>query len=138
MCIITTVSIRILIIIPGKGLRGKERMNELELRSMDFNESWNTFKTEVQDSTKEYRLARFGININFDINDYLKGRVLIKSKTGKAFVRGRAFDLEDFETELEKRERIIKEWLITNFCDVEVATPRGLEYNTTEGQNGTY
>lgn len=101
-------------------------MNPQEIRQMNLQEAWNTFKTEAEMTDKEYIEARFGKNITFDINDYLKGRINIKSKVGKALIKGTAYDLEEFETELEIRERTIKDWLIKNFGDEEVALPRGM------------
>lgn len=100
--------------------------NDLDIRTLSLEEAWQTFKTEIQMDEAEYRLARFGCDIRFDINDYLKGRIAIKGKVGKAFIRGCAYMLEDFETELENRERVIKEWLLDNFGDKEIATPRGM------------
>lgn len=99
---------------------------DLDIRTLNIEEAWNTFKTEIKTHETEYKQARFGIKIKFDINDYLKGRITIKAKTGKAYIRGGAYELEDFETELELRERIIKNWLIENFGDEEIATPRGI------------
>lgn len=101
--------------------------NDTEIRTMALEQAWNTMKTEIEMTEREYKQARFGINIIFDINDYLKGRITIKAKTGKAFIRGKAHRLEEFETELEQRERIIKGWLLDNFGDEEVATPRGIK-----------
>lgn len=93
---------------------------------MDFSEAWNVFKTESEMASDEYRQARFGVKILFDINDYLKGRISIKSKTGQAYIRGRTHKLEDFETELEVRERIIKGWLLDNYGEEDVVNPRGV------------
>lgn len=100
---------------------------DLEIRQMNFEEAWNTFKTEIQMMQPEYQKARFGLGIRFDINDYLKGRITIKAKTGKAFIRGKSFELEEFETELEKRERIIKDWLLETFKEEEIATAQGIK-----------
>lgn len=93
---------------------------------MNFEESWNYFKTEINMTDTEYKKARFGINIRFDLNDYLKGRINIKSKSGKALIKGKSHDLEEFETEIEKRERLIKKWLLENCQEKEVAKPRGM------------
>lgn len=99
---------------------------DMDIRTLSLQEAWNTFKTEIEMTEKEYKEARFGVTIKFDINDYLKNRIAIKGKVGKAFIRGKSHSLEDFETELEKRERIIKDWLLENFGDIEIATPRGI------------
>lgn len=102
-------------------------MSDLDLRTLDFNEAWNTFKTEAEMNTDEYRKARFGIRIKFDINDYLKGRLVIKAKKRNVYIKGCVYDLEEFETELEMRERKIKKWLIENLGDDDIVKPRSDE-----------
>lgn len=87
-------------------------------------EAWNMFKLLTLHDM-DYRMARFGVDIKFDINDYLKGRIITKPKSGSALLRGRSVNLESFETELEKREKIIKEFLIENMKDEDLFTPRG-------------
>lgn len=100
---------------------------DLDIRSMEFTEAWNMLKTEISMNEATYKKVRFGITIKFDINDYIKGRITIKSKTGKAFIRGEAYELDEFETELEHREREMKNWLLENMTQEEIATPRGIE-----------
>ena len=73
--------------------------------------------------------------MKLDINDYLKGRITIKPKVGLALIRGKAEKLETFETELEARERVIKEWLHENFGTEELSKPRGIGM-VEEEQNG--
>lgn len=99
---------------------------DLDIRTLDLREAWNFFKTEIETTHEEYRKARFGIRVKFDINDYLKGRIIIKSKKGVAHIRGKMYDLEKFETELEERERTIKTWLLDNFGEEDIVTPRGI------------
>lgn len=106
--------------------QGEALTNDLDIRTLDLREAWNFFKTEIAMEDETYRKARFGIKVKFDINDYLKGRIPVKAKTGKALVRGQAHKLEDFETELEVRERIIKDWLLQNFGEEELVSPRGI------------
>lgn len=65
------------------------------------------------------------MKIKFDINDYLKGRIITKPKVGKALIRGKTCKLEDFETELEEREKVIKDWLVENYQEEDIAKPRG-------------
>ena len=78
-------------------------MNEqLDILTLGIAEAWSMFKIMGR-GTESYRKARFGKEIKFDINDYIKGRIQIKAKTGKALVRGKQYNLEDFETELELR-----------------------------------
>lgn len=96
---------------------------DLDILTLGLPEAWNMYKI-MTEHDEEYRKARFGIKIKFDINDYLKGRILIKPKTGKALVRGKTFILEDFETELEEREKVVKDWLLENYTEEELIKPR--------------
>lgn len=97
---------------------------DLDILTLGLPEAWNMYKI-MADHDQSYREARFGIRIKFDINDYLKGRILTKPKTGKALIRGHTCKLEDFETELEAREKIIKEWLVENYTEEDLISPRG-------------
>ena len=77
---------------------------DFDIMTLGLYEAWNIFKIMCEDA-RIYKLIRFGIDIKFDINDYLKGRIKIKPKSAKAMIRGRTIELEDFETELEEREK---------------------------------
>lgn len=102
---------------------------ELEILEMGLEELWNVFKKRAPNTCKEYRVARFGKRIMFDINDHLNGRIPIKAKTGEAYLnsgRYRAVKLVDYETELEAREREMTDWLIENLGEEDIAHPRGM------------
>lgn len=79
----------------------------------------------MTDHDIDYRKVRFGVNLHFDINDYLKGRIRIKGKQGIALVNGGSCNLATFESELEEREKIIKQWLIANCTEEDLVKPRG-------------
>lgn len=96
-----------------------------DFRALDFEEAWNVFKSEISMTDSIYRKVRFGITHKFDVNDHFKGRILIKGKAGLAVVRGKTIGLEDYETELELREREVKKWLQLNLTTDEVVSPRG-------------
>ena len=97
---------------------------DIDILTMGLVDCWNMYKVmTMRDDT--YKQARFGVKIKFDINDYLKGRILTKPKSGKALIRGRTCELEEFETELEEREKLIKEWLLENCTEDEIIKPRG-------------
>lgn len=100
--------------------------NDLDILTLGIAEAWNMYKI-MAEHDQTYRKARFGTNIKFDINDYLKGRIQIKPKTGKALIRGKTCDLEEFETELENREKLIKDWLVENYTEEDIAMPRASE-----------
>ena len=97
--------------------------NDIDILTLGLSEAWNMYKIMCEHDN-EYKKARFGMNIKFDINDYLKGRIITKPKTGKALIRGKAYHLEEFETELETREKVIKDWLVENYSEEELFSPR--------------
>lgn len=71
------------------------------------------------DLEEVYSKARYGVNIRFDLYDYLNNIMVIKGKTGKIIVRGKnnrmnLYDISDFWTELEQRTIIMKKWLKLN------------------------
>lgn len=100
---------------------------DLDILTMEFQDCWNVFKTQIGMADKTYLDARFGISLKFDIYDYLSGNILIRGRAGKVQIRGLGtFKLTDFRTELEMRERLMKEFLIEELGNEEVATPRGL------------
>lgn len=82
--------------------------------TIPFEDAWAYFKISIESSSKEYQQVRFGIKIKFDIYDYQKGRIETKPKQGLALLHGKRYNLEEIETELEEREKIMKNWLIDN------------------------
>ena len=50
-------------------------VKDLDIRSLGFREAWNFFKTEIDLKAEEYKQTRFGVNLNFDINEYLNGNI---------------------------------------------------------------
>lgn len=99
-------------------------MEELEIKTLDLEQCWLVFKTEIEMETEEYRDVRFGVDIKFDINDYLLGNMKIVAKTGIIYYKGRNFNTESFYTELEKRERIMKRWLEIHLLEERDTSPR--------------
>lgn len=97
-------------------------VNDIDFRSMSFEEAWQFFKTESEMSDPSYKAARFGISIMFDINEYIMGYIRVKGKVGKVYIRDKAYSSEDFFTELELREKEIKNWLLDNFSQPDIAT----------------
>ena len=104
----------------------------LEILTLGIKEAWNVYKIKI-DNDEDYRKVRFGIKIKFDLNDYLKNRIVMKSKIGKVIVRGNTHNLTDFDTELEEREKIMKVWLENEMGDDDIISPRtyrGEDYGT--------
>lgn len=96
-------------------------MVETDVRTLNVKEAFLTLTQYMaeeegtfNDIEDVYHKARFGINLKFDIYDYINEMINIKSKTGKIIYRGRTLDISDFWTELETRNILIKKWLIEN------------------------
>ena len=122
--------IRFKIVRPKKTYKKRktyQKMGErVDILTLGIEEAWNMYKG-VQEEDPNYAKIRFGISIPFDINDYLKGRMVIKGKIGKVIIRGIQQDLVDFETELELREKLIKAYLEEVMIGKEIKEPRSLE-----------
>ena len=99
----------------------------LDLKTLPPDEAWNLFATEIDNQEEEYNTARFGIKIPFDIYYYLQNQITIKPKRGIAIIRGRTYLLEDLYTEIEERNKVIKEWLVENLTGDDIITPRGAQ-----------
>lgn len=97
----------------------------LDIMTLPLEEAWNVIKV-LNCDPKTYSKARFGEFIKFDINDYIKNRILIKAKSNIAIIKGKPYNLTDFETELEKREQVIKNWLNANYGKTPLSSPRAL------------
>lgn len=105
---------------------------DLNVRSMDLVEAFNTFKT-LDDGSKEYinteKLVINGIRIKVSIFDILYERknIVEKDKLGKIIINGKVISLNDFDFELLEREKVIKKFLIDKLEDRQIARPRGVE-----------
>ena len=100
--------------------------NDMEIRKMSLEETWQMFKSEVDIHSKIYEKIRFGVEVKFDINDYFANWFNVKPKTGTFFIRGEARKSENVFTELEIREKAMKQWLLENFGDDDFVSPRGM------------
>lgn len=99
---------------------------DIEIAQLTLEEAWGVYKTECELGSKEYHKIRFGINLKFDINDHFRNIFPRKTKTGLIMIKGQWYATEDYYTELELRERVLKDWLQTNMGREEVAKPWGM------------
>lgn len=101
-------------------------MNEeqLKIRALSLEEAWNVFKTEAEMTDQEYKQSRYGVEIKFDIYDYFMGNIIIKQKKGLVKIGNATYRLTDLYTELELRERIMKDYLEEAFQEDELVTSR--------------
>lgn len=93
----------------------------MDIRTLTLDEAWEIFKTDIERNNIIYKKVRFGISIAFDINLYFKGFIIIKGKSGKVFIGNQTYTAIELFTELERRERIMKKWLLENFGEQEIA-----------------
>ena len=104
---------------------------EVDIKALGLIDTYNYFVLEIEEddaeSKKVYQKARFGINIKFDIYYYVNGVIIEKHKAGYAIVMNKKVPLEDFWTELEQRNKIMKEYLVERIRPPAVSRPRGMD-----------
>lgn len=69
------------------------------------------------DLAETYKKIRYGLEIKFDVYDYLNGVITIKSKIGVAIYRGKPIELSKLWDELEERTIVCRKWLKENIND---------------------
>lgn len=94
--------------------------NQIDLiMNKSLEEKWKLFrmlKGEYQEWEQDYLDVRYGIDIKFDINfAWQKQKNVYMGQSQKMMViGGNKINIEDFNTELEKREDIINQALLNN------------------------
>lgn len=63
---------------------------------------------------EEYESVKYGINIKFDLNDYIFENFTIKKKQRIVIIAGQICQLEAFWEELEEREDIMRKIIYEN------------------------
>lgn len=90
----------------------KDEITELDVLKMGLGETYQVFSFYNEDIDLG-RDARYGINgLMFDIHDWLDGGFLLKRKSGLASSMGRKYDIQDINTELERRQNLMKKKII--------------------------
>ena len=97
-------------------------MKEEDIATMTFKEAYKILIQSINakdDSKNIYQQARYGTQngITFDIYDYWDGYMKIKPKTGKVIHHNKTHSLTNIRTEIERREKVIKDWLIKEYAD---------------------
>lgn len=91
-----------------------------DYKTLKLEELWELFLTErieiedkqaTRDAKETYTFARHGINIHFDIYDYLEDNMIIKPKSGTVIYKGKTFTTTNLYTELENRKILLKKWI---------------------------
>lgn len=86
---------------------------EKDIRSMNLEETWGTYLAEGGQETSDYNQVRYGIRIKFDIHYWLEKMYIIKPKSGRISIRGASYNISDVWTEMENREIMMKEYLMS-------------------------
>lgn len=63
----------------------------------------------------DYNKVRFGFTIKFELEDYIKGRFREKPKSGTIVIWKNEYSLKDFRTEIEKREKVMRNSLLNYY-----------------------
>lgn len=104
---------------------------EINIRGLDIRECFEMFLAEWKEDEEEDigRLVIFGINLGFSLFDYVKGRrnIVEKDKIGKVYINGKTYRIEEFDMELARRERVMKEYLIDKLENKPIVKPRGIK-----------
>lgn len=82
---------------------------------------WDT--TEKK-KVEVYDKARYGIKLKFDIYNLFTKNYSEKVKSHSVIVEGKTHKLQDFYTEIEKRETLIKKTILDTLEEPELASPR--------------
>lgn len=97
-----------------------------DFRTLDLKELYNIFVLEMDDEKEgdreAYNEVRYGVNLKFDIYDFFNGVVKVKEKTGVAIYKRKLWKLDKLWTELEKRRKIIYNWVTDQ--EEEIMKPR--------------
>lgn len=94
-------------------------MTEQDIGSMNIKESFLSLTQYLGDEKypdldEIYQEIRFGIDLKFDLYDYINEMIQTKSKSGRVIYRGKTIDLTKFWTEIETRNIKAKKWLKEN------------------------
>lgn len=102
-------------------------MDEQQILGLSLQEAWTLYKIKKRDMIEEeitneteYKTARFGKNIMFEIDEYLMDSPVFRKRPKAKCINiyGQEYTLEDFRTELETREEIIRGALIDYYAQI--------------------
>lgn len=100
-------------------------IDEASVIGMNMEEGFEAFKLYRQGQfEEEYYKVRFGINVSFDINEFIHGELRNKRKRGVYKIGRTNVSAEDFWTELEERTTLIKKCLLELIPDKKITRSR--------------
>lgn len=103
---------------------------KLQIAKLPLKDAYKLFITFMTEDDKSvYNIVRFGENghLVFDLYDYFKGDMKLKNKKGLILYRGRAYNSKLLYTELERREILLKNYIIKNMSKQISSLPRDLD-----------
>lgn len=107
-----------------------EELNEIDIIKMSLLDAYRAFCMLEHDDQKParwnetYDKVRNGIEIPFDIYSVLDKETHRKAKNGILIVENKQMRLKDFNTEMEKRESLIKKTLKDTLYKPDIYGPR--------------
>lgn len=109
----------------------------LEIAKLGFREAYNIFKIIVEPDSEEAMKIRFGFKIKFDIDAYYNGFLHSnsKKKRGLVMIGSKWYKVENFFTELNTREKVMKEFILKNSDKISLVAPSGISKGI-EGLDG--
>ncbi len=97
---------------------------EERIRDMGMEKAYNWLLDEEVDE-RTYEAVRFGVNLKFDINEYLEGWIVPKPKSRLVVIAGKLYKSKDFFTEIENRKRMAKAFLLQEYSEKNPVKVRG-------------
>lgn len=107
-------------------------LSSLDVIKMDLEEAYKTFtllkynEEPIKDYGKLYQKIRFGIKIPFDIYRSIENDYVIKDKIDEIIIENLVIKLSDYQTEIEEREGLIKNTILSAIGEPDIIKGRGM------------
>lgn len=101
---------------------------KVEIAKLSLQEAYNIFKIVVDPTLKQAQQVRFGSVIKFDLDSFFNRTLFlaINTKKAKARINNKVYSLERFNTELNTREKMIKDYLLSNTDKIKLFNARDI------------
>lgn len=102
-------------------------IDEIEIIKLNMQEAYkllNIITIENPNIKTQYEKIRNGIKLKFDIYNIFTENYTIKTKDNKIIMNKQNYKLNEFYTEIEKREALIKKIIIKSIKDTDIFEER--------------
>lgn len=103
-------------------------LTEEYIDSLDDSDTYRLYvrmkQANPKEFNKQYQQIRFGINIQYDIYNYLEGKYQTKNKEDTIIIEGNQYSLKEFRTETENRIALAKNTIIENIKEKDIYKAR--------------